>query len=163
MKRYENAQYISALDRQVELFALVTLAGLAHIASMFKTGVDWDAVFLALAVVLFLVPVLTFAGGTVHLKVQAKKKTKGQEATARQRGLSVFGPDKKTTTAGFSRRTSRISVVQHHGRHADEDEDEETGAMVDRDASIDRPSKENAVGTPIMVELHELGLVQTID
>merc|ERR1712166_1098974 len=50
--------YISALDRQVELFALVTLAGLAHIASMFKTGVDWDAVFLALAVVLFLVPVL---------------------------------------------------------------------------------------------------------
>ena len=161
MKRYENAQYISALDRQVELFALVTLAGLAHIASMFKTGVDWDAVFLALAVVLFMVPVLTFAGGTVHLKVQAKKKTKGQKATARQRGLSVFGPDKKTTTAGFSRRTSRISVVQHNDRHADEDE--ETGAMVDRDASKDRPSKENAVGTPIMVELHELGLVRSID
>ena len=151
----------------MELFALVTLAGLAHIASIFKTGADWDAVYLALAVVLFLVPVLTFAGGTVYLQVQAKKKTKleGQTARAGQRvvrfsaDVVIFSPDKKTTgccarifSIAGSRNVSRISVVQHHSRQADEEAVvDETGAMGDRDAST-RPSKEDAVGYPMAVQ-----------
>ena len=137
----------------------MTLAGLAHIASIFKTGADWDAVYLALAVVLFLVPVLTFAGGTVYLQVQAKKKTKGQKATAGQGGRNMFSPDKKTTgccarifSIAGSRNVSRISVVQHHSRQADEEAVvDETGAMGDRDAST-RPSKEDAVGYPMAVQ-----------
>ena len=64
--------YISTVDKQVELFALLSLAAVSHVASIFKAGAVWHPVYLGLTIVVFALPIFTFGGGTVYLKRQAK-------------------------------------------------------------------------------------------
>ena len=68
--------YILDVDHQVEIFALLSLAAIAHVASIFKAGVTWDIQYLFLACVLFLLPILTFVGGTAFMAKLAKKELK---------------------------------------------------------------------------------------
>ena len=67
--------YISKLDQQVELFALLALALVAHISASFKAGTTWSPIFLVMTVALFAVPVLTFGFGTVYLKRKGENTT----------------------------------------------------------------------------------------
>jgi hypothetical protein len=64
--------YISPVDQQVELFALLSLAAVSHVASIFKAGVMWHPVYLGLTIVVFALPIFTFGGGMVYLQRQAK-------------------------------------------------------------------------------------------
>ena len=68
--------YISKLDHEIELFALLSLGAVAHVSSIFKAGVTWDPTYLGLTVGLFAIPMLTFVGGTLYYKRQAKITTK---------------------------------------------------------------------------------------
>jgi Ca2+-binding EF-hand superfamily protein len=77
--------YIARVDGQVELFALLSLACLAHISSLFKTGEAWNEVYVVLAGALFLVPVVTFVVGTARAKRELKVAKHGLTA-ARGRG-----------------------------------------------------------------------------
>lgn len=78
--------YISDVDKEVELFALLSLAGVSHVVSIFESGTPWEqqrdsyAVYVALAVVLFLVPVATFAHGTLKIKRSAKRDTETSDS-----------------------------------------------------------------------------------
>ena len=62
------------MDQQVELFALLALAAVAHVASIFKAGATWEPAYLFLTVVAFALPIFTLGGGMLYTKRQAKKE-----------------------------------------------------------------------------------------
>ena len=66
--------YILAVDHQVEIFCLLSLAAVAHIASVFKAGETWKPLYLALTTTFFMVPLFTFVGGTAYLVLSLKKE-----------------------------------------------------------------------------------------
>jgi predicted outer membrane repeat protein len=85
--------YISGVDAQVELFALLCLAAVTHVSSVFQAGEDWSSEFLVLAVVLFVLPLLALAYGIIWLKKYSKKKraqlAKAQDQELRRSGDNV--------------------------------------------------------------------------
>ena len=108
--------YISPLDQQVELFALLSLAAVAHVSSIFKLGVNWDSAYLGLTVMLFMIPILTFVCGTVYLKRKAKKNEKlpsnGKVAVVQMVGKPEGTSGSKTTEhKGNERHLRRVATA----------------------------------------------------
>jgi len=73
--------YLSAVDQQVELFALMTLAVVTHVASVVKQGTTWDLSSLVLATALAVLPLASVA----ILKFQEKHSASKQLEVNRQR------------------------------------------------------------------------------
>jgi hypothetical protein len=65
--------YVAALDHHVAQLALGSLAGVAHISSIFKAGTTWDPTYIVLTVLLFLLPLVAFVGEKAIIKHKAKQ------------------------------------------------------------------------------------------
>ena len=76
--------YIDSVDEQVELIAILCLAGVSQVGSLSKTGTDIGVPEHVLVTVLILIPLVTFAG----LKLQKTLKLKKQLATEDSTGES---------------------------------------------------------------------------
>ena len=96
--------YISKLDQQVELFALLALATIAHVASIFKAGTTWDPNFLFLTGAVFSLPIVTFLGGKFYMKLQAKNEI--------ERHTGVHNTCADDVASGVSRLCARCSTHQ---------------------------------------------------
>ena len=97
--------YVSAVDQEVELFALLALAGVAHISSIFRAGQEWEPKYIALSGVLFLLPLFTFIFRTVYEKRQFEKEM--ARLTAMR---SMSGQELPSPTAGRCSRCRRTKT-----------------------------------------------------
>ena len=68
--------YVADLDHHVAQLALGSLAGVAHISSIFKAGTTWDPAYVVLTALLFLLPLLAFVGEKAFAKLRAKSRVK---------------------------------------------------------------------------------------
>ena len=73
--------YVADLDHHVAQLALGSLAGVAHISSIFKAGTTWDPGYIVLTVLLLLLPLLAFVGEKAFAKLRAKKRVKKMQET----------------------------------------------------------------------------------
>ena len=74
--------YLSTTDQQVELFALVSLGAISHIASVYKSGQAWNMPALSMTTVLAAVPLVSLSILTLQEKRTGKKaiQTKREKA-----------------------------------------------------------------------------------
>ena len=52
--------YVAKVDQHVAMVSLLSLAGVAHISSIFKSGTSWDPMYIILAALLFLLPIMAY-------------------------------------------------------------------------------------------------------
>ena len=70
--------HTNIMDSTIELFALVCLAAVTHVASLFKSGETWQTRYLVATVLLFFLPLVATIGMTIRMK----KKTKAAQAVS---------------------------------------------------------------------------------
>merc|ERR1712166_491002 len=78
------APHTNLVDSTIELFVLVCLAGVTHVASIFKSGEEWTARYLVATAVLALLPLVATIGMTFTMKKHVKLN---RTASASQRNL----------------------------------------------------------------------------
>ena len=66
--------YVADLDHHVAQLVLCSLAGVAHVSSIFKAGTTWDPAYVVLTALLFVMPLLAFVGEKAFTKRKAKMK-----------------------------------------------------------------------------------------
>ena len=52
--------YVAPVDQHVALVSLLSLAGVAHISSIFKAGTTWDPAYIILTALLFFLPIVAY-------------------------------------------------------------------------------------------------------
>ena len=173
MYTYAPCRYISVVDQEVELFALLSLAAVTHVASIFKSGVVWDPAYLGLTVTLFAVPILTFAAGTVVASRRAKHLHQGLVAPGGKEEGRVWcmRRKRKTVVVQVEEEDDRHHhQPQHHHHHQEQQQQQQQQKEQQRrspsevaeqsDESLSGPSPRETQGSP---QQHDTGVEAVMD
>jgi len=79
------------MDKIIEMFALVSLAAVTHIASIFKSGEEWTTRYLVATLILALLPLVTTFGLTADAKTTVKKQRAA--ADLKRKSLAQYNLD----------------------------------------------------------------------
>ena len=99
----------SFIDASIELFALICLAGVTHVASIFKAGEQWSSDYLVATAVMAALPLVVAFGLTAYMK-----KVAFSERSASQK-LRKEGKERKKgeQDGGLKKVTGMVAKVLH--------------------------------------------------
>ena len=85
--------YVAPVDQHVALVSLLSLAGVAHISSIFKAGTTWDPLYIILTALLFLLPLVAY--GVEHGYHHFRRGDKGKAQTIALEALEATAMTEK--------------------------------------------------------------------
>ena len=122
--------YVADLDHHVALLALGSLAGVAHISSIFKAGTTWDPAYIVLTALLFLLPLLAFVGEKAFTKRKANQAAQVQEHPGESQESSATDVHMTDVSISKPNDTFATGVGELEIEHAD-DSDSPRNSVID--------------------------------
>ena len=111
-------------SEQVALVSLLSLAGVAHISSIFKAGTTWEPEYMVLTAVLFLLPILAYLleRGYIYRRRRGDAIVPQSNGTTTDRGSGASGAGGKASQEGALAHLTRTNLVANKGFFATEPE-----------------------------------------